>query len=123
MGSSFFVEFPTYGLLSFLGGWPWFGGFEGTPKENHFFFFFFFFLGEVCIPVEPAKPVGGSFKNIEYINYSSLSLSFLDSFSPSFFLSSFLSFLSFLPPFFPSFYLSFLSFVCLSIYLSLPIYT
>ena len=61
----------------------------------------------------------GGRKFQKYKNYSSLSLCFLDSFSPSFFLSSFLSFL---PPFFPSFYLSFLSFFRLLVYLSFSTY-
>ena len=79
----------------------------------------------ICIYMYNTSIAGeaGGRKFQKYKNYSSLFLSFLDSFSPSFFLSSFLSFLSFLPPFLPSICLFFISFVCLSINLSLPIHT
>ena len=73
----------------------------------------------LCFFLTSRAGEAGGRKFPTYKNYSSLSLSFLDSFSPSFFLSSFLSFL---PPFFPFFYLSFLSFLRLLVYLSFSTY-
>ena len=76
-------------------------------------------LLDATITSKAGKPGGGSFKNIKTI------VMFLFLFLTLFLRHS--SFLPFFPSFLPSFLLSicllFLSFVCLSIYLSLPIYT